>query len=332
MNIALLQATLSFADVHRLIKEFPQFLFLSYPESSFQSISEEHWSLVEILLSTHLTPFELSLSQQLRWIHCPTNTLQRLCMEEIHSQGNILVSNTREDNLVQIGEFVMAGVLAYAKNLFKWKESNQLPPLVWDSKWRHTMWTLKDKIFLQIGLGKPGTEIARQASDFGMKVWGIDREEAFHPYCAKTMSFDSLYSALSKADIVSICLPRDKNYVKWFGEKELEAMKNDSILVCIGSSRLIDENALVEAVKKEKFRGVLLDGEYQIPISTLSPLWESPDVLVTPEVAPRPKASNSQTLKLFRYNLRQYVHGNYTDMKNLVDPLLTVSSGEELWY
>lgn len=331
MNIALLQATLSFAEVNRLILEFPQFLFLSYPESSFQEISEEHWSLVEILLSSHLTPYELSMAPQLRWLHCPSQSLQRLCIEEIQNQGNILVTNTREDNLVQIGEYVMAGVLAFAKNLFKWKESDKLPPLVWDSKWRHSIWTLKDKIFLQIGMGKPGTEIARQASDMGMKVWGMDQERAFHPHCVKSLSFEDLQAALVHADVVSICLPRDKSFTKWFGQEQLEAMKNDSILISVGSSRIIDEAALVEVSRSGKFRGIVLDGEYQIPISAHSPVWELPDILITPEVAPRPKSSNSQTLRLFRYNLRQYVHGNYTDMKNLIDPALAASSGEEHW-
>jgi phosphoglycerate dehydrogenase-like enzyme len=331
MNIALLQASLSLTEVNQLIREFPQFLFLSYSEASFQTITEEHWSLVEILLSSHLSTVELAMAPQLRWIHCPTPSLQRLCYEEIETQGNILVTNTREENLQQMGEFVMSGVLAFAKNLFHWRDINQTPPLVWDSKWRHSMWTLPEKVFLQVGLGKPGTEIARQAQQAGMKVWGVDAEASFHPYCSKTFAFADLTDILPLADVISICLPRESEYNKWLRTEQFEAMKDDAILIVLGSSRLVDEAALAEAAKGGKFRGVIIDGQYQIPISPNSPLWNIPNLLITPEVAPRPKIPSTQSLRIFRYNLRQYVHGNYSDMKNLVNPAIALSSSAEIW-
>ncbi len=332
MNIALLQVMLSLPDINQLIKEFPQFLFLSFPESSFQSITDEHWSMVEVLLSTHLSPVELSLAPQLRWLHCPTQSLKRICLEEIEKQGNILVTNTREENIVQIGEYVLSVVLAFAKNLFRWREANEVPPLLWDSKWRNSMWTLKNKLFLQIGLGKPGTEIARQMSQMGMKVWGVDEDASFHPHCNRTFAFEDLEAVLPYAHVVSICLPRDQGYVKWFGEEQLKQMQEDSILIVIGSSRLVDENALFEIGKNGKFRGIAIDAEYQIPVSPQLPIWTLPNLLITPEVSPRPKGPDDQTLKLFRYNLRQYVHGNYSDMKNLIDPMLAISSGAEAWF
>jgi phosphoglycerate dehydrogenase-like enzyme len=101
-------------------------------------------------------------------------------------------------------------------------------------------------------------------------------------------------------------------------------MKEDSILLSIGSSTVFDENALVQVAKTGKFRGILLDAFYQMPIPATSPLWKIPNVIITPDVAQRPKSTQRQAFRLFLYNLRQYVHGNFKDMRNLVDK--TVSS------
>ena len=246
-------------------------------------------------------------------------------MKEIQQQGNILVTNTRDENLPQMGEFAMSAVLAFAKNLFHWWEIKQFPALLWDSKWRHSMWTLKDKVFLQVGLGKPGTEIARQAGLMGMKVWGVDQNASFHPYCTKTFPFTDLLKLLPLVDVVSTCLPREREYHQWLKQEHFEAMKEDSILIVIGSSKLVDENALAEVAKTMKFRGIAIDGQHQLPIAQNSPLWKIPNILITPEIAPRPKTKDTQSLRLFRSNLRQYVHGNYSDMRNLVDPSIVHS-------
>ncbi|MCE5316094.1 MAG: hypothetical protein LLG04_01850 [Parachlamydia sp.] len=66
-----------------------------------------------------------------------------------------------------------------------------------------------------------------------------------------------------------------------------------------------------------RVRGILLDASYQTPISAASPLWKIPNIIITPEVAPRPKLTERQAFRTFLYNLRQYLHGNFRDMRNL---------------
>jgi len=324
MNIILLQGQLTLQEIDQLLKEFPQYLFLSLSEAAYKNLSPDHWSRLEVLYGFRLAKEELAIADQLRWIHCPGPYLNRLCMDEIEKQGTILVSHTIDENIPQMGEFAIAAMLAFAKNLFAWKETNQFPALVWDSKWRDSMWTLKNKILLQIGLGKVGTEITRRARELEMRVWGIDQHYSFHPHCHKIFQLSDLRSVLPLADVVSLCLPRGREYHHWFQLEELELMKEDSILLSIGSSTVFDENALVQVAKTGKFRGILLDAFYQMPIPATSPLWKIPNVIITPDVAQRPKSTQRQAFRLFLYNLRQYVHGNFKDMRNLVDK--TVSS------
>jgi phosphoglycerate dehydrogenase-like enzyme len=318
MNIALLLSEVSAPEMQQLAREFPELLFLCYPRHPIQPVPPEHWMRTEVVYGERLTEEELAQAPQLRYIHSPSSNLNRLCLKEIERRGNILISFTREAHAFTSGEFVMSAILAYAKNLFQWKEADRFPHLVWDCKWRNKMWSLKDKVLLQIGLSEIGLEIARRAAEAGMKVWGMDHSLSYKPHCKKQLLLSELNQALPVADVISISLPRDQAASFKLGFEELALIKQDAILSILGSPRLIDEEALFQHASK--FRGILLDAYYQNPLSPRSKLWLIPNLMITPEVAPRPKSSSRESARIFRYNLRQYLHDNYTDMKNLVDP------------
>lgn len=186
MNVILLQTHLLLHEIDLLLKEFPQYLFLSLSEVSYKNLTPDHWENIEVIFGSRLSEEELKKAQRLHWIHCPTTHLNRLCLQELEKRTKILVSNTQEENSLQIGEFVMSSVLAFAKNLFAWSEAQKNPSHVWDSKWRESMLSLPGKIFVQIGLSRPGIEIARHASHFGMKVWGVEEKGDFTLTAKKT--------------------------------------------------------------------------------------------------------------------------------------------------
>lgn len=319
MNIILLQSRLSDEEVQKLIDEFPQYLFLAPTEVTYKNLGEAEWSRVEVLYGNKLTSDELEKAHQLRWIHSPLPNINPLCLSEIEKRGNLLVTSTKEINTAQIAEYVIAGVLAFAKNLFHWQEAKKNPLVLWDSKWRDSMWTLQGRTFLQIGLGSIGMEITRLAKDLEMQVYGVQEHISFHPYCKRVFSYAELDRVLPSADIVCIALPRGHQKEHWFKREEMELMKEDSILVISGYKGIIDEEALVEVAHRTgKFRGILLDAFYQVPVLPQSKLWSIPNIIITPEVAPRPRSAEKESYRLFRYNLRQYLHGNFTDMRNLI--------------
>lgn len=319
MNIVLLQSRLTDEEIQKLIAEFPHYLFLAPSEVTYKNLGEEVWSRVEILYGNKLSPEDLLQTEQLRWIHSPVPNINPLCLKEIEKRGNIIVTSTKEENTAQIGEYVVGGILAFAKNMFHWKDVDRSPLLLWDSKWRESMWTLGSKTLLQIGLGNVGTEIARLAHEFRMKVWGVQAHRSFHPYCHKVLTFSELDSSIPEADVICIALQAGGQKEKWFHRDQIELMKKDSILVIIGYKGVIDEESLVDVANRTgKFRGILLDASYQVPISPTSKLWSIRDIVITPEVAPRPKSTEKESYHLFRYNLRQYLHSNFNDMRNVI--------------
>jgi phosphoglycerate dehydrogenase-like enzyme len=330
MNIALLRLALNLSEINQLIREFPQFLFLSYPESSLKPISPEHWSRVEIIFGGKLLQEELKLAKQLRWIHTPSPNFSRLALHEIEKEENILLTTSREENSLQTSEFVLAAILAFSKNLWHWQEANHFPQLLWDAKWRQNMLTLKGKTFLQIGCDGSGVEIARKMKEQGCVVVAVDKERSFHPFASKNLSIKELHSILPHADIVSLHLSRTKECNHWFLNPELKLMKEGSILIICGETALFDKENKLEPDLFARLRGTLYDAPYQTPISPASKVFTLPNVIVTPEVAPRPKSHEKEAFRVFRYNLRQYVHNNFSDMKNLIDTKIILAPADEL--
>jgi len=314
MNIVLLQTKLPLEEIDLLLKEFPHYLFLSVTEAALEQLTDEHWAKVEIFFGERLTREQLEKAPQLRWIHTPADNTYDICMEKVAERENILVTTTEEENSARIGEFVMAGVLAFAKNLFHWKEAAAFPNLLWESKWRGSIWSLKKKHFLQIGLCRAGSEIAGAAKEAGMQVYGVLEKRSFHPCCDKTIALKDLHSVLPAADVVSLCLPKERRYNGWFGKEEIRLIKKGALLIVVGSSRAIDQKGLAEVAQKGRFRGILIDASPEAPIAAGSPLWKLPNLIVTPGVADLPHAKEGRAFKTFRFNLRQYLYGNFQDM------------------
>jgi len=318
MNIVLLQTGLSEEEIRALINEFPGFLFLAPGETAYKKLGKEEWNSIEVVYGADLSARELSIAPALRWIHAPTPNLSALCLDEVEKRGNILVTCTKEENIYQIAEYVIGAVLAFAKNLFRWERTDRAPGAVWLSKCRESMWTLQGRVFLQIGLGKIGSEIAKRAQQMDLRVWGVQEPRSFHPHCNKVFSLGELHSVLPAADVVSVILPQGKQKGPLLKRETLELMKNDAILIVMGSKMDIDEEALAEVASTGKFRGILWDVSYKTPLSPNSKLWKTPHLIITPEVGPLPKSVEKTAFHLFRFNLRQYQHGNFSDMRNVV--------------
>ncbi len=316
MNIVLLQTHLTEDEINKLIEEFPSFLFIAPSEFSYKKLGKDDWEKVEIAFGSHLTVEELKMAKKLRWMHSPTSILSAICLKEIEKRGNIIVTCTKEENSFQVAEYVLGTSLAFSKNLFKWERADKNPSLLWDSYLRETMSTLKNKTFLQIGLGTLGSEITNLAKNMKMHVWGAQKSASFHPQCQKNFSYDNLSAALPFADVISIALPRGSQEEFFLKHEMLKLMKEGSILVIVGSRKIIDEKALAKEGKK--FRGIALDAHYQMPLAVDSPLWGLNNMIITPEIAPRPKSFERGAYRIFRFNLRQYIHGNFIDMRNVI--------------
>ena len=136
-----------------------------------------------------------------------------------------------------------------------------------------------------------------------------DAVERFYPASA-------LEEALAQADYVVIAAPRTTQSEHMIGARQLNAMKRDAVLVNISRGALVEEAALVEALRDGTIRGAGLDVFEEEPLPESSPLWDLPNVLVTPHISGVNPHYNSRLTELFRDNLARYLRGE--PLRNLV--------------
>ncbi|HWL67842.1 MAG TPA: hydroxyacid dehydrogenase [Geminicoccus sp.] len=153
-----------------------------------------------------------------------------------------------------------------------------------DWNWRHGNHAieLNGKRLLLVGGGRIGRELAQRALAFAMDVAVFDPFAPAPPGCGKA---DELEPAVAEADVVSLHVPRTPATVNLFDARMLARMKPGAILVNTARGGIVDEQALVQALKEGRLRGAGLDVFDHEPPAKDHPLFGLPNVLVTAHVA-----------------------------------------------
>jgi phosphoglycerate dehydrogenase-like enzyme len=288
MSTIFLQEPLQEQDLAALRSEFPHYRFTD------EGLTPD----VEIIYGQHFDENELVSAVQLKWIHSTAPFFDNTTLKSIETLPNtVLLSETR-GNIDQLGEYVMANILAFSKNLFLWKNSENCP-----SELKESMWLLKEKTLLQVGLGVLGKEITRRAQQLELKTWGLSTTRSVHPYCHKTFMPSNLHSLLPNADIICIAAPPQDRNVYIFKKTELKLLKDDAILIIMGSRGIINEDDLYDIAESGKLRGIIIDTFEYNAVPDTSPLRKLPNTVITNEIAKLPTTDKHLAFRTFRYNL-----------------------------
>jgi phosphoglycerate dehydrogenase-like enzyme len=225
----------------------------------------------------------------------------------------VAVTTSAGVHAVPLAEFALLGLLAFAKDL---------PRLLRDRagrRWDHyAAGELRGRTVLVLGLGGIGREVVRLASAFGMRTLGIRRRPDDVPHLDELHPPERLRELLPRADAVVVTLPRTKATRGLLGADELALLPQGAILVNVGRGAVVDEDALVEALREGRLAGAALDVFAREPLPPESPLWELPNVLLAPHTMALSIHENERIVELFCANLRRYLAGEA--LTNLVDP------------
>ncbi len=213
-----------------------------------------------------------------------------------------------------LAEFSLLGLLAFARGLPRLLADQR------DHRWGHyPVDELRGATVLVLGLGQIGVEVARIASAFGMTVLGINRRgRSDSPHVSEVWTPDALMALLPRADAVVITVPLTDETGGFLDARAIECMKESSILVNVGRGRVIDEHALVSALRAGKLRGAALDVFATEPLPAESELWDLPNVLISPHTAALSRDENERIVALFTDNVKRYLAGE--PLRNRVDP------------
>jgi phosphoglycerate dehydrogenase-like enzyme/glyoxylase-like metal-dependent hydrolase (beta-lactamase superfamily II) len=175
---------------------------------------------------------------------------------------------------------------------------------------RATLHELNGKTMLVVGLGGIGTQIARRAEAFGMRVMAVDPKDMERPKFVFSLDKPAkLLELLPVADVVVLACPLTGETRGMIGEAQLRAMKPSAYLINVARGGLVQTSALVEALEKKRLAGAGMDVTDPEPLPQGHPLWKMTNVLISPHVGAGSPEGQDRQWRLFRENVRRFVAG-----------------------
>lgn len=261
-------------------------------------------------------PFELS--PHLKWVQTSSagvgQTVKRLGLAD----SDLIVTTASGVHAGPLTEFVFGALLYCVKDF---------PRLLADQATHH--WDrfcsteLSGKTMAIIGPGRIGRQIARVARAFEMTIWAMARSN--DPTRAAELGVDRLFARselrtmLAGSDCLVISTPHTPDTENLIGAGEIAAIKPGSVLVNISRGVVLDEEALLEALKTGHIRFAALDVFRTEPLPPDSPLWDIPNLLINPHSASTAESENGKIIDIFARNLRHYLDGRYDLMSPVLD-------------
>ncbi len=268
----------------------------------------------EIILG-HDAPIDLPRhAPNLRWIHSVGSGVGNLRQVGILG-SQIVLTNSRGVASVPVAEFALARVLSY------WKRLPELDELQQRREWKATFGNRLDRVTMSIiGMGEIGSALAARAKAFGMRIVGVRRSYVpgmTMPNVDELYGPDGLVKAVSDADIVVIAAPGTPETENMVNGSVIAAMPRGTVLVNVGRGTVVDEEALIAALRSGHLRAAMLDVMREEPLPPTSPLWDAPNTYLSPHCAVALDNYFEDVASLFVENLERYLRGE--SLKNVVD-------------
>ncbi len=265
-----------------------------------KEISEEMSQKMEPLIAASGRP---------RWIHWGYSGINLLVPLK-SLQGRLLITNSKglcsymiADYVIMVTHMLLRGFPRIMRNQMDkvWKQGPYL--------------SVRGKTLGIIGLGNIGKDVAKKARVFGMRVIGLARQEVSLGKVDKIFRLEKLREFLGESDIVLISVPLTSETRGLLGERELGWMRSRSYLINVARGHILDEDALVRAIKRGHIAGAALDVFAREPLSPESELWSLDNVIITPHTSGWTWDYPQMVLDLFCENLKRFFEG-----KELMNP------------
>jgi phosphoglycerate dehydrogenase-like enzyme len=216
----------------------------------------------------------------LRWVHVAGAGVDAVLFPEL-VESDVTVTNSRGVFERPIAEYVLGLMLMFAKDFRATIEHQRA------REWVHRETeTLHGKRLLVVGAGPIGREVARLARPAGMQAEGVARtaresDEDFE----RVISDEDLDAALPGADYVVVAAPLTERTRGMFGAQRFASMKPGARFINVGRGPIVDEAALLEALREGRLSGAALDVFQTEPLPQDSPLWGEPGIFVSPHMS-----------------------------------------------
>jgi phosphoglycerate dehydrogenase-like enzyme len=184
-----------------------------------------------------------------------------------------------------------------------------------------TPWCIEGKTMTILGLGSIGTEVAKRAHSFGMKITAVRRRltEPKPRFVDRVLVAEEIEAGLTGCDVLVIAAPFLASTDRLIHAGRISMLNRGALLVNVARGQIVDQSALISALQMGQLGGAVLDVFDREPLDTSSPLWTLPNVIVTPHIASLRPDHWDDVVDLFSENLQRFERGD--PLLNIVDPL-----------
>jgi len=261
----------------------------------------------------------LDLAPRLRWLQATSAGIGQTLLRAGLIRSDVVFTTASGVHATPLAEFCLWAMLAFAKDA---------PRLARDQaarRWeRYCGREVRGTTAGIIGFGNVGRGVARACRAVGVRVIATDRviPPDVDGDADELVPISEMQTVLRNADTVVVCVPHTPETEGLIGEREFRGMKRGALFINIARGAVVNEPALIAALRDGHLGGAALDVFATEPLPADSPLWEMPNVIVSPHSASTADTENAKLTDLFCENLRRYLRG---------DPLVNVFDRTRLY-
>jgi phosphoglycerate dehydrogenase-like enzyme len=273
------------------------------------------WDYTSNVIERAWTP-----TPKVRWIHVAGVGLEAILFPGL-ADSAVVLTNSRGVFDRAMAETTIGVITMHAKQL------DGLLRLQAQHRWEYLETDIVEgKRLLVVGVGSIGRTVARLAAAVGLEVHGLGRRpRPADPDFRSIVGVEELRPALGAADYVVIALPLTEHTRDLFDAAAFAAMKPGAYLVNLGRGAVVDEPALLEALRSGRLGGAALDVFWQEPLDPAHPLWEMPNVIVLSHNSGWYRGWQEVAVAVFLDNLARWQRGE--PLRNVVDKRLGFMTG-----
>ena len=253
-----------------------------------------------------------TVAPRLRWLQATSAGIGQFVQRLGLDRTDITFTTASGVHARPLADFCLMSMLMFAKN-YAWMERDKRA-----KRWeRYCGEELTGKTLAIVGVGRVGREVARHGKRMDMRVTGMRRSDEALPEIEKLFDRADLHAMLREADFLVLAAPHTPDTEGVIGERELAQLRPSAVVINIGRGALLDEDALLRALQEKRLAGAALDVLRDEPPSQDSPLWDMPNVILSPHSASTVTQENARITEIFCDNLRRYLGGQ--PLRNVLD-------------
>ena len=301
-------------------KEFIEQLIKAYPNIEFCLSLDENHEEKEIVTSDvyYGVPSEkvlLAVSEKLKWVHVPGTGIDGISNQEF-IDSDIILTNCPQAHTKPMADHVMGMITNLAHKL--WEQRDFQREHVWAHEKYKRAGKFNDDSFVDlsettlgiVSMGAIGRQITQRAKGFEMDIYAVDKYPSDPPEgVSQIWGLDKLDDLIQISDWLVITSPFTTETKGLINEKHLHLFKPSSHVIVISRGGIFDEKALLKGLQTKKIKGAGIDAFEAEPLDPKSPLWDMPNVIISPHSSSHTYTMEIQRRQIFADNLERFIKG-----------------------